>query len=98
MEEALNLSSDRLLDDDDDGRKFTDAHNFSHIFNSNKLLKSNERQCLYLNHVIKQKNEPFFVYFINPWHLSETELRSVSLVHAVFSQLATPYKLNHKRA
>jgi len=35
--------------------KITNADNFSYTFNENELLRSNRRQCLYLNNLIKHR-------------------------------------------
>jgi hypothetical protein len=59
--------------------KITHADNFSYTFNENELLRSNRRQCLYLNNVIKhRKLTPLYILH---YSLSISLNQNLGLLH-----------------
>lgn len=82
--------------------KITNADNFSYTFNENELLRSNKRQCLYLNNVIKNRKLTLLciLHYSPSFSLNQSlgPRTSMHTEHAVCSKLATLYKLNPKRA
>ena len=59
--------------------KLTNADYFSHTFNENELLRSNRRQCLYLNNVIKHRK--LTLLCILHYSLSFSLNQSLGLLH-----------------
>jgi hypothetical protein len=59
--------------------KITNAENFSYTFNENELLRSNRRQCLYLNNVIKHRK--LTLLYILQYFLSLSLNQSLGLLH-----------------